>query len=236
MIYDIILIAVILLSVIIGARHGASKTIVSLIAVFLAATLSIALSKPLADIVFENFLRSSLENKVAGAITKSITTAGAEFVNPMGKVYLSAMEYFGNYGQTLNQSIENVIVDSGKEAAAMIVDMYKPVVVGFVSVIIAIVLFIVLAFVFRYLSQPLLKIFKFSLLKRTDKLLGAVLGFARGVVAILTLAMLLKLLAPVIPADTFFFGSESVNKSTIFTYIYNGGLTLSIQSFVYNFT
>ena len=236
MIYDIILIAVILVSVFIGVRNGAAKTIVSLLAVFLATTLAISLSKPLADLVFESFIRGSLESKVATAITQSISDAGSGFVNPIGKMFLGAMGYFGNSSGALDKSTQSLIAEKGNEAATAIVDMYKPVFVGFVSLIIAILLFIVLWLIFRFLSRPVLKLIKFSFVKSTDKLLGGVLGFARGVVAIVTLAMLLRLLAPVIPADTFFFGSESVNQSSIFTYIYNGGLIASIQSFVYNFT
>ena len=232
MIYDIILIAVILVSMIMGIRNGASKTIVSLIAVFLAATLSIALSRPLADMFFENFLRTSLENKVADAITKSVADAGADFVNPLGKIFLNGFDYFSGSAN----SVDSMISAQGAKAASSVVDMYKPVFVGFISLILAIILFVLLAIIFRYLSRPMLKLFKFSFVKKTDKLLGGVLGLARGAVIIVVLAMMLRLLAPVIPADTFFIGSKSVNESSIFTYIYNGGLTASIQSFVYNFT
>lgn len=236
MIYDIILLTVVFISMIIGIRNGASKTIVSLIAVFLAATLAFALSKPLADVVFENFLRGPIESKVADSITETISNKGSEFINPIGRMFLSGMDYFGNSGQSLQSSVDGMIAEKGQQAATAIVDMYKPVIVGFVSLILAIILFVIFAFIFKYLSKPMLRLFDFSLVKSTDKLLGGVLGIARGAVAIVALAMVLRLLAPVIPADTFFFGSKSVNESSIFTYIYNGGLVGSIQSFIYNFT
>jgi len=237
MIYDVILIAFIALSVFFGIRKGAAKTLLSLIAIILALIIAILLSKPLSDFTFETFFRQSLEKKVSDSITDyeaQLEEKAAEFEAPVSDMYLKAMEYFGSSDENIENKCEELISIDGQKAAPKIVDLFKPVITGFIAVIIAILLFIVLAIVLNFLAKPLSIVFRLPFINLADRAAGGIIGFLRGVSTISTLAFILNLLAPFIPADTFFFGSESVSRSYIFSFIYNGGLSDIIQSFIYN--
>ena len=238
MIYDIILVVLILLSTFIGIRRGAAKTLLSLAAIALSAILAVAFAKALSGIIFESFVRVPLEKEVSKAIANFTfdPSKSGNFENPLSAMFLGGMAYFGISYENMQQTCTELIDTKGSDAAGEIVSLYKPVVTGFISVILTIILFIILVIILTLLAKVVAKAFKLPLVNFANTLAGGVLGLVRGVVTVVALAILLNLLAPVIPSDTFFFGSESVSRSSIFAFIYNGGLTAAVQSFVYSFS
>lgn len=236
MIYDIILASLVLVSVFVGIRKGAAKTILSCAAILLAIIISLGVSKPAADFVFDSFVRNSVEDEVSSAIVTQVNStaeSAAELHSPVDDAYVSAMDYFGESEKAKNKCTQ-MISEKGREAASDIVNVYRPVIVGFISLIIAIVLFLILAIVFILLAKLIATVFKLPLVNFVDKTAGAFLGLIRGFVIILMLAMILKLLAPVVPAENFFSG-ENIGSSAVFSYVYNGGVSKAVQSFMYNF-
>lgn len=233
MLYDIILIGIVLLSFFFGIKNGAAKTLLSLIAIVLSGVLAVAFAKPLAEIVFESFMRSSLEADVSSAILNYQNGSG-EFNNPLATIFLGAMAYFGSSKEAVDASCDDLISQKGEDAAKAIVDLYKPVVTGVVSVILAIVLFILLFIVLRLVAKLVAKVFRLPLVRFADSLAGGVLGLIRGVFTVVALALLIKLLSPLIGAQVPFLSSDTINKSSVFSYIYNGGLTDTVQGFIYS--
>lgn len=231
MIYDIILIILVLLSVFIGIKKGAAKTILSLCAILLSVAFAIFIARPLSEYLYSSFVKGSVEKDVNSAITAQAETQ--EFENPISDKYVSAMDYFGKSDEEQDSTCVQLIADKGSDAAGHIVDMYKPAIVGFISAVIAFILFLIFAFLLNLAAKAISKVFRLPVVNFIDKAAGAVVGFIRGILIITAFAMALKILAPVIPADSFF-GSNNVSSSSVFAYVYNGGLSDMIQSFVYN--
>ena len=237
MLYDIILIIIVLLSVFMGIRNGASKTLLSLLAIVGAAVLAVLLSKPLAEFIFESFMRSSLEREVGLAIADALKNPEGyqgNFDNPLAAAFVGAMAYLGNPQENVTASCEELIAEKGSDAAPAIVDLFKPVVTGVVSVIAAIILFILLAIILVFISRIIAKAFRLPLIKIADTVAGGVLGFVRGMITVVAIALLLRLLAPVIGQNVPMMSADSINNSAIFSMIYNSSVSHGIQSFIYS--
>jgi len=234
MIYDIILVLLVLVSVFLGIKKGAAKTLLSCAAILLAFVVAVGLSKPVSNFVFDSFLRDSVEEEVSSAIVSSAEDKAKDvFNNPMSEHYVSAMDYFSESEEDIENKCKKMISEQGNKAAAGIVELYKPVIIGFVSMIVSASLFIILAIVFLFIARFISKVFKLPIVNFIDKTAGAFLGLARGVIGVTVAGILLKLLAPVVSSDSFF-GSQNVSSSAIFSYIYNGGVSEALQSFIYN--
>lgn len=231
MIYDIILITLVVLSVFIGIRKGAAKTLLSLAAILLSVAFALFIARPLSEYIYSSFVRDSVESDVNTAIVEQADKA--EFENPISEKYVSAMDYFGESDKKMQSACTQLIADKGSDAAGHIVDMYKPAITGFISTVIALILFFIFGFIFNLAAKAISKVFRLPFINFVDKAAGAVVGFLRGILIIAVLAMALKILAPVIPADSFF-GSSNISSSSVFAYVYNGGLSAAIQSFIYN--
>lgn len=234
MLYDIILIGIVLLSVFTGIKNGAAKTLLSLIAIAAAGVLAFVLSKPLAELIFESFLRSSLEADVSGAIASSQSGTAVGFENPLAKIFLGAMAYFGNTQQEMDASCNELISQQGSGAASSIVNLYKPVVTGVISVILTVILFILLFIVLRLVAKLVAKVFRLPFVRFADSLAGGVLGLLRGFAIVLALVLLIKLLSPVLSDNVNILSPDVIEKSSVFSFVFNGGFTDSIQQFIYS--
>ncbi|MBR3971292.1 MAG: CvpA family protein [Ruminococcus sp.] len=234
MLYDIILIGIVLLSVFAGIKNGAAKTLLSLLAIVGAGVLAVVISKPLADFIFESFMRDSLETDISAAIESYRSGGAGDFENPLATIFLGAMAYFGNSKESMDASCSELISQQGEDAAPSIVNLYKPVITGVVSVILTVILFILLFIVLRFIAKLAAKVFRLPLVRFADSLAGGALGLLRGVAVIVALALLLNLLSPMLGGQVSFLSSDSINKSSVFSFIYNGGLTKTIQEFIYS--
>ncbi len=232
MIYDIILIAIILLSVFIGLRKGAAKTLLSIAAILVSISIALVISRPLSEFLYDAVVKGSIEDDVRYSIALSKENEEG-FKNPVSSVYVSAMSYFGQSKEETDTTCNELVSEKGIDAAPAVVDVFRPAIVSVVSVVITLILFLILSLVFGLIAKAISKIFRLPFINFADKLAGALLGLLRGVLTVLVIAFLLKLFAPVISSDSFF-SAENISTSSVFSYIYNGGLSATIQSFIYN--
>ncbi len=237
MLYDVLLIAIIIASVIIGYKKGAAKTILSAAAILVSAVVALFLSRILSQFIYDAFFREALESKISTTLENSIVggvaDAAVNVVSAIPGVIVGAMSFFGLSESSFENYCEFAVSEQGTAAAENIADKLSPVVVGLISIVLAVVFFVVLSFILRLLIKPVQKIFKLPLIRTPNSLLGGVLGLVKGTVTVLLIAVLLRLAMPFIPASWTFLSQESIDKSYIFSFVYDGGLLRCIQEFIY---
>lgn len=237
MLYDVLLIAIIVASVIIGYKKGAAKTILSAASILISVIVALFLARILSGFIYDAFFKETLESKIGTALENSIVGGVADVavnvVSAIPSVIVGAMSFFGLSETSFGSYCEFAAFEQGAKAAENIADKLSPVVVGLISIVLSVILFVVLSFILRLLIKPVVRIFKLPLIRTPNSLLGGVLGLVKGVIVVIIIAMLLKLVIPFIPETWTFLSQENIGKSYIFSFIYDGGLLETIRKFIY---
>lgn len=237
MLYDILLIGIVALSVIVGYKKGAAKTILSMAAIIVAVVLSVIVSRMLSTVIYDAFFKESLQNKVESALENgvvgSVADTTVDVVSALPGLIVGAMSYFGMPQSAFEDYCCDAISQQETAAAVVITEKLSPVVTGLIALVLSIVLFIGLYFLLRLLIKPVSKIFKLPIIRKPDSFLGGLIGFVKGIVWILVFATLIKLIIPFIPSQWSFLSEDAIEKSYIFSYVYSGGLLSNIKQFVF---
>lgn len=194
-IVDLILIACFFLMVIIAAKKGFAKIIMNIGATILSFIAAYTLSRPAADFLYEQFVRSMIENSIADKLeentsaTDALTQARsiAELV-PEGLVNLG--DKLGLNISTLFENLTNADFSSGNIAEVVTDSVFKPIVIVLMTAVCGLIIFILASFIFGLIAKLINKVFKLPLIKSVNKGLGALLGVVEGIIFLLIICTL----------------------------------------------
>ncbi len=202
LIFDLILIAVILISVFIGVKKGAMKVILSLLAFVVAAYLAYTLSTPFATFINNSFIQPAVIKSVDSAITN--TTESIEDALP---------DFIADNADVLGI---NINADSIINAEEFVQNTISPSVVKIVSSFSMFIIFIILAIVMNFVATLVNKIIKVSFLGGINKLLGGVFGAITGCVIIFVICFALKYAVYLSGDEAKLISKEVLDKSFLF--------------------
>ncbi|MBO4933605.1 MAG: CvpA family protein [Clostridia bacterium] len=222
---DIIAVAIVAASVLLGIKKGFLKTVLALAGMILVFFLAYKLSVPLGNVIDEKIVNPSLRGTASSRIADKI---GVELQEGDKEAQL---ENFEAEIEQKNESEEGLTVlgigrekinQAAQEASGSVVKGIFSLVdklSGSVSRIIAAVAIILagvlILFVLKLVIRPILKAVH---LGGFDSALGGVLGGARGVLIVLLLAFVLRLALPAI-SNTI--NRETIDKTLVFKYAYS---------------
>ena len=233
MILDIISLIIILLFAIIGLKTGAAKAVCRLLSVVSAFLLAVFISHFLAELVYNVFIKQTIINNVSVVINDSTMATAAEkasgFLTSLPFFLTNSLAYFG-----VNEAKVSELFGSSTVLAVEEVVMTP--VVGIISIVFFVILFIVLLFLLKKVFGGIAKLFRLPLIRVVDSALGFVLGLVEGLLAVYILAFALKLIIPLTGGELFIINEAYVSESMFFSLFYFGGLNSIIQSFIYSFS
>lgn len=117
----------------------------------------------------------------------------------------------------LAQAVFNVVSGNSREAAEFIESTYiRPVIVSVIKTICIIVIFTVVAVIFRLTSDFILKTITPSPIKAVDKLAGLIIGAALGLLAIIVIGMGIDALITMSDGELVFLNETTIEKTRIF--------------------
>ncbi|MDR0913698.1 MAG: CvpA family protein [Oscillospiraceae bacterium] len=201
MFFDIFLIAIIALCFFIGLAKGAAKMLLGLAAIIvagiLASWLSPIVSEWLYNTFFYNTVHTAAQNALLGNGTADSLAMGMQDMPEIVKLVLGD-------GQSLASTINGGLA----QAAAVLEESAKKIVVALLGIFVIIILFVVLSVVAKLLSKIITKVFELPVLRTLNKFLGCVLGFAQGVVISIVLIYVIKFTSPLFPNYTWLFDNS----------------------------
>lgn len=222
---DLIALAVIVLSVIIGIKKGFLKTVIALVGMIVVFYLAYLLSAPLGKAIDSGFMNSSLRGTASSRIADEI---GVELQDGDKETQL---ESFDTEIEQKSESEEDFSVlgigkDKIKQAAEeasgsfvkgifSLVDKLSASISRIIAALLIIIAGVVLLFLLKLLIKPLLKALH---LGKPDAVLGGILGAVRGVLIVILLAFLLRLAMPVLHNTV---TREDVDRTLAFKYAYS---------------
>lgn len=226
MIYDIIVIAIIIISVIIGFRRGAAKSVVTLIGSFASLLVAVFLGEYLAELIYDSYLRQAIIDGVTTSVENGSKDVIGSGVLPAFVSFVLNLTGFDTspFFESAAESVPTAIA-LGFEASA------GTVVISVLSLLLTLIINIVVYFIFRKLVlRLLLAIFKLPVIRLLNKLLGVVFSLISALLIISFIAFLFKLVMPYITDMPFILSESTIYNSYIFYHFYSGNIFYALIS------
>ncbi len=238
MLYDIFFLVIPLISLILGIKNGAAKTLLSVLAFVLTVTITIFASRYLSQLIYTTFIEGALVAKIESFFSESafgdLGFDSAEFLSAFPKAFMYVLVAFGVTSAAIDSTIapEDGLL-SVEGATSSISGMIEPVITGIITIVLGIILYIVLHFIFRKIAGAAAKVFRLPLLRLPDSLLGGAIGLLKGGLIVVLICAIFTLVLPIIPQTFEFISEDSLAKSRIFSFVADGGLASAISNLIY---
>ncbi len=216
------LIVLALLFVFLGYRRGFIKSVIRLLGFVAALVAAVLISVPLSQWIYDGFFHTQVETYItekAGEVAASSAGTLAEQVDGViATLPQSAQDLLTMYG----------VQTDGFEGAAQSVDTLIPTVMqrivtplctAVLQLVVFLILFIVLFIAVRLVGALLDKVFtSLPIIKQANGLLGAVLGFAEGILMLLVVCSGVQLFMTFV-ADQTVFTTSDIEQTYIMRYL-----------------
>lgn len=217
---DIIVIAILVLSVVFGVRKGFARSLIEVVGAVAAIVLAFTLSLPLSTAIYDNFVEQPVAVAVDSAMN-SYAQAGADQM--VDNIFASSEEItrlaaLCGVDQNEVKSGAQGYAQEGTQAVAgyLKTSVIRPALIFALRVLVIVVLAILLLIIVKIIARLVGKAFSFSLVGAVDKSLGGVLGFVKGGVLTVLFCIAFGTLITMSASGLFGFTQESVNSSFLF--------------------
>ena len=212
---DILIVAVCVVFIVVGAYRGLIRSAAHFLGAVLAACLASALGGPLAQWVFDTLFRPALVERIGESLTSfgsgDTLAAVQQVLSSLPDFILRALEQAGVTDVTIASSLAS----QSCQAASAIADALSPVFVGFLKVLAVIVLFFLFMMVVRALAGVLSTAFHLPILRQVNALLGGVLGLLLAVVSLWILLAAMEVFTPMLASDMQAQMEDALRQSTL---------------------
>ncbi len=195
-IIDIILVCLIVLIIILGAKKGFVATLTDLVAGILAVVTAKIVSSPVADILYNNVIRNIVLDFISEKYAE-IEVGLASLMDNAFSVFDFLPEgiytFISQAGIFDSEAISNEIISSITSVEQLESEVVAPILISVLGLICFAGLSIVFTIVFRIVGRLVAKIIKISnLADKLDSLLGAVFGLIKGCLYVFIIAAVIS--------------------------------------------
>lgn len=219
--FDLIMLAITLVLTIIGFARGAVKTILSVIGGIISYALSYALGNRLAEPVYNCFLKESVNNEISLHITDLLENEGGNIGDSLTDILPDSLQFFISDTELVN-SLNNVAGDTTAQvvdsATQIIQQVAEPIFIGFISICITIILFILFNALITVLLHLSDFIDKIPIIGKANRIVGAIIGFLSGLVLTFATVAVFMQFTNAISDDSEF--SNNVQETSLFFEIF----------------
>ena len=219
---DLILLAVIAFSVIVSMKRGFVRTAIELAGFVLAIVIAFTFSGPLADTTYDSAIRPGVETAIEEGITSAVGNINDINESNVDKVWdalpgflKTNSENFGLSRETLEGDLIALDATGIEETAAGIADsVARPVISTLLKTIFAVLMFLIISLVTKFLAVPINKLFSFSIIGKINSLLGGVLGAVKGAIGVAIISLIVSLTE----SGFLFFTPENLQATWIYSF------------------
>lgn len=213
-IIDLIIVAIIAISILFGYKKGLAKCIIKIAAFFVAIIVAAIFYKPISNLVIE-------KTQIDEAIKSSIVNIIKDDVEEDGKVKEDT-----NLPQTMveniNKSVENAVKETKQNAVEIAAD---GIATTTIRVCTAVLLFVIVRILLMVVSALSSIITDLPIIKQFDKAGGIAYGLLKSLVIIFIIFAVISLISPLIEGTGVI---VAINKSFIGSILYNNNILLKI--------
>ncbi len=209
MIVDIIILAIIILSIILGRHKGLTVCLVNFFSLIIALVVALMAYKPISNHLYETSIGENLKQ----VIKQNIPMSEEDFqvsdnsILPEGmKNYINTQTQ--NVNTTKDEAIENVSTELSKE------------IINIVSFVIVFVVVRLALLVVKIVSKIITKL---PILKQIDHLGGAVVGAVEGIIVVYFIFAIISTMSPIFKNTKVL---EQINDSYVGKMMYNNNIIM----------
>ena len=223
-IIDLIVLAIIVITVLFSAKRGFVRTLVEFIGFIAAVFITFTISTPLANATYDKIIEPSILSSVTSAVDtaadNSAAAADEGFWNEMPEWIKSSVEKTGISKESLEGSITENIGNGVQSAVATTSQgVIKPAVTSTLALIYQVIFLIVLLAVVKPLAKLINKLFSFSVIGTANRVLGGVVGVPKGIIYAIAFCLLITLIVSFTANGFLIFTNEAMEKSYFFSFV-----------------
>lgn len=219
LILDGIIIFIVLLFVYLSAKKGFVYTLIEVIGFVAALVIAFTISTPLAEITYDTFVFPSVSDKVESTGKENISEAADALWEELPD-YFTESSFLGLSKETATTAAQNEFSNNSDSIAKSISDsMVKPTAVKLISVFISFILVVVLLFIVKILAKYINKLFTFSVVGEINKILGGVLGIAKGAAIAVVFCLVISLILSFTKDGFLIFTYDAIESSYLFKFL-----------------
>ncbi len=217
LIIDIILLAVVVLTVIISAKQGFVKVLLGLVGMILAFVVASHLSTVASEFIFDKMIAPTAKTSITKTIENLTDESTDGVLEVLPKSVYSAAEVFNvDLKAIIEQNVETSVSESAEAISEAVVEkVARPFLTSIVQMILFIILFVLIFVLIKLITKAIDLVAKLPVLKTANKTLGALLGFAKGVLFVYIICFILKLSINFIDGGIFGIDEEILEASRI---------------------
>ena len=221
---DLIVLAIIVITVLISAKRGFVRTLIELVGFIAAVFISYTISTPLANTTYDKIVEPTIVSSVTSAVENvaddSAAVAVDGFWDGMPDWIRSGIERVGVSKESLNGSITENIgngVQSAVETTSQ--SVIKPAVTSMLALVYQVISLIVLLILVKPLAKLINKLFSFSVIGTANRVLGGVVGIPKGIIYSVVFCLIVMLIVSFTGNGFLIFTGETIEKSMFFSFV-----------------
>ncbi len=209
---DILLLAVIIFSVVLGIRKGFFRSAADCLKMIAAAIFASLIASPISKWIFDVFVLEGFSEKV-GESTQGLQNA--EAVTAYFDTIPEFLQGFLMARGITSSSVANSLENSADAVAQSIVDVLSPVFISIISFFVFILLFIIFVILLSIVVRIVSGIVSLPILSQIDSVLGGVFGILFAMVLVWIILGALNFMAALGGSDISTWLENSLNSSYI---------------------
>ena len=216
-ILDLIVVAIIIVSVIISAHYGFVRTAIEVAGLIAAVLLSNYISAPLSSFTYVKVIEPSIISATESASSEKTKETVDKVWSAMPKFVTKNSDSLGISKDNLSKEIADKtsegVTNAAKKASETVA---MPVITKILSMIYSTVIFVALFFVVKILAKYINKLFSVSVIGKVNKTFGGIIGFFKGILVAVAFCMVISLILSFTKNGFWFITKDAVNNSVLF--------------------
>ncbi len=217
LILDLAIILVFGIFLFLGFKNGILSSFVSFVGSVFAGFLSVYCGGKLSVWVYSSVIGPAIKKKAENLILTNSLNA-ENFLNRLPKFFVSYSKISGitpfSLEHIINNNAHNIIPEK-------ISEIFAPVVTGALKSIFVVLLFILFMMASKIIFKFFARILRFSLMKKTNTILGGLFGLLKAYVMVTIALCCLKSFACISETTSNFISEENISNTVIFKEMYN---------------
>lgn len=213
---DLIIIAIIAICVLISAKRGFVKVVIEVVGFVAVCIFAFSVNMPLSEATYDKFIEPTIVKAVNASVEDTSLSTKDDVFNSLPSFLAENAE---NLGISIDSFYSKITdnVSSGVETAVTTAsqDVIKPIFTKILGTIYAVVIILVLLFVVKILANLINKLFSFSIVGKTNRVLGGIIGLPKGIVFAIIFCLLISLIVS-LSGGFLIFTPENIDKTILF--------------------
>ncbi len=219
-IFDLIFLAIVVVTVLFSAKHGFVRTLLELAGFIAAFVIAFSVSTPIAEYTYDNFIGPSVIKAMGEVIVNNTTNLSESITSAIPESTMKIIEFFGiKEVEITNAVVPNLTNGATNVADTISNEVLRPSITGVISAVLNLLLIIILIPLFKWLAKFINKLFSYSFVGKLNKTLGGVLGILKGIAFCVIICVVINFILSLNQNGFWVITNDNLDSSVVYSTI-----------------